>query len=66
MTGASVICRPRPRKKNQCVMNHQQSTSIAGKEHPENRRGEVGSRSDPGEGGPRFEQDIKLAERARR
>jgi hypothetical protein len=44
MTGASVICRPRPRKKNQCVMNHQQPTSIAGKEHPENRWGEVGAR----------------------
>jgi hypothetical protein len=43
MTGASVIRRPRARKKNQRVMNRQQSTSIAGKEHPENRWGEVAS-----------------------
>jgi cell division protein FtsN len=35
-------------------MNHQQSTSIAGKEHPENRWGEVDfERSEkPGEGEP--------------
>src|SRR5262245_55555077 len=36
MTGLNVIFRPHSRKKNQRVMNHQLSTSISGKHHPEN------------------------------
>jgi len=32
--------RPHWRKENQCVMNRQQSTSISGKHHPENHKGE--------------------------
>src|SRR5437879_6401170 len=40
MTGPNVIRRPHSRKKNQRVMNCQPSTSISGKHHPENRRGE--------------------------
>src|SRR5713101_4940675 len=40
MTGPNVICRPHSRKKNQRVMNCQPSTSISGKHHPENARGE--------------------------
>jgi hypothetical protein len=40
MTGPNVILRPHWRKENQCVMNRQQSTSISGKHHPENARGE--------------------------
>src|SRR5262249_5265037 len=47
MTGLNVIRRPHWRKKNQCVMNRQLSTSISGKHHPENRRGE-GTNSDTG------------------
>jgi hypothetical protein len=39
-----VILRPPHRKRNQCVMNDQQSTSIPGKHHPENHKGE-GNRS---------------------
>jgi len=35
-----VIFRPHSRKKNQRVMNLQPSTSISGKHHPENARGE--------------------------
>jgi hypothetical protein len=35
-----VIRRPHSRKKNQCVMNRQPSTSISGKHHPENARRE--------------------------
>jgi hypothetical protein len=35
-----VIRRPHGRKENQCVMNRQQSTSISGKHHPENHKGE--------------------------
>jgi hypothetical protein len=35
-----VILRPHRCKENQCVMNHQQSTSISGKPHPENHKGE--------------------------
>ena len=38
-----MLRRPHRRKKNQCVMNRQQSTSISGKHHPENHKGE-GSR----------------------
>ena len=34
-----VIRRPHRRKKSQCVMNRQQSTSISGKPHPENHKG---------------------------
>src|SRR6516225_3535129 len=34
MTGPNVIRRPHWRKKNQCVMNRQPSTSISGKHHP--------------------------------
>jgi hypothetical protein len=30
----------RTRKENQCVMNYEQSTSISGKHHPENHKGE--------------------------
>src|SRR6476661_1911101 len=40
MTGPNVILRPYRRKENQCVMNRQQSTSISGKPHPENHKGE--------------------------
>src|SRR5262245_59162434 len=40
MTGLNVIRRPHSRKKNQGVMNHQPPTSISGKHHPENARGE--------------------------
>src|SRR3954453_10342700 len=40
MTGLNVILGPYRRKENQCVMNHQQSTSISGKHHPENHKGE--------------------------
>src|SRR5262249_16255984 len=40
MTGPNVIRRPHSRKKNQGVMNRQPSTSISGKHHPENARGE--------------------------
>ena len=40
MTGPNVILSPHRRKENQCVMNHQQSTSISGKHHPENHKGE--------------------------
>src|SRR5215831_17451524 len=36
MTGSNVIRRPHSRKKNQCVMNRQPSTSISGKHRPEN------------------------------
>jgi hypothetical protein len=36
MIGSNVIRRPHSRKKNQCVMNRQPSTSISGKHHPEN------------------------------
>ena len=32
--------RPHWRKENQCVMNRQQSTSISGKPHLENHKGE--------------------------
>jgi hypothetical protein len=35
-----VIFRPHRRKKNQRVMNRRQSTSILGKPHPENHKGE--------------------------
>jgi hypothetical protein len=35
-----VILRPHRRKENQCIMNRQQSTSISGKPHPENHKGE--------------------------
>jgi hypothetical protein len=35
-----VIFRPHRRKKNQRVMNRRQSTSISGKPHPENHKGE--------------------------
>jgi hypothetical protein len=35
-----VIRRPHWRKENQCVMNHEQSTSTSGKHHPENHKGE--------------------------
>jgi hypothetical protein len=35
-----VICRPYWRKEIQRVMNRQQSTSILGKRHPENHKGE--------------------------
>src|SRR6516162_11742730 len=41
MTGPNVILRPHQRKRNQCIMNLQQSISIVGKHHPENLRGEV-------------------------
>jgi hypothetical protein len=41
MTGPTVIRRPHSRKKNQRVMNREPSTSISGKHHPENARGEV-------------------------
>jgi hypothetical protein len=34
-----VIRRPHWRKENQCVMNHEQSTSISGKHRPENHKG---------------------------
>jgi len=40
MTGSNVICRPHSRKKNQRGMNRQPSTSISGKQHPKNARGE--------------------------
>src|SRR5258705_7920302 len=40
MTGSTVIHRPHGSKKNQRVMNRQQSISISGKHHPENTRGE--------------------------
>src|SRR4051812_12595494 len=43
MTGPTVIRHPHWRKENQCVMNRKQSTSIWGKHHPENHKGE-GSR----------------------
>src|SRR5215216_3240887 len=36
MAGPKVIRDPRWRKQNQCVMNRQQSTSISGKDEPEN------------------------------
>ena len=36
-----MILRPHQRKRNQCIMNLQQSISIVGKHHPENLRGEV-------------------------
>src|SRR5262249_17211177 len=39
ITGLSVIRRPHARKKNQRVMNGQLSTSISGKDYPENARG---------------------------
>ena len=32
--------RARTRKENQCVMNYEQSTSIARNDHPENHKGE--------------------------
>ena len=35
-----MIFRPHRRKKNQRVMNRRQSTSILGKPHPENHKGE--------------------------
>jgi hypothetical protein len=35
-----VIRHPHWRKENQCVMNRKQSTSIWGKHHPENHKGE--------------------------
>ena len=35
-----VIRRPHRRKKSQCVMNRQQSTSTSGKHHSENHKGE--------------------------
>ena len=34
---------PHWRKENQCVMNHEQSTSISGKHHPENHKGGRGT-----------------------
>src|SRR5262249_29668355 len=40
ITGLNVIRRPHARKKNQRVMNRQQSTSISGNHQPENARGE--------------------------
>src|SRR5262249_33339674 len=40
MTGATVIRGRHRRKKNQRVMNRRQSTSISGKRHPKNARGE--------------------------
>src|SRR5262245_47483140 len=44
MTGTTVILDPQPRKRNQCVMNRQLSTSISGKHCPENLRGEGADR----------------------
>ncbi len=37
-----MIRRPHWRKRNQCIMNDWQSTSISGKHHPENLWGGVG------------------------
>jgi hypothetical protein len=42
-----VIRRPHWRKENQCVMNRQQSTSISGKPHLENHKGEGNTPSVP-------------------
>ena len=42
-----MLRRPHRRKKNQCVMNRQQSTSISGKHHPENHKGEGSTPSVP-------------------
>jgi hypothetical protein len=39
--------RPHWRKENQCVMNRQQSTSISGKPHLENHKGEGNTPSVP-------------------
>ena len=54
MTGSNVLLDPNWRKENQCVMNHQQSTSISGKRHTENQWGEGAEhrRCEAGEGGP--------------
>src|SRR5215831_17677322 len=43
MTGSNVIRRPHSRKKNQCVMNRQPSTSISGKHRSENFGEALGS-----------------------
>jgi hypothetical protein len=42
-----VILHPHRRKENQCVMNRQQSTSISGKPHPENHKGEGNAAAPP-------------------
>jgi hypothetical protein len=44
-TGSNVVLRPHRRKRNQCVMNRQQSTSISGKHDPNNLRGEGAHRA---------------------